>query len=173
MCVLAFAAHGVLPRSSVPSRVGRRIAACETTPEAKSGDEDKSDPFPSDASKESKPKFKPIRTVKSTASWSDAYFEPFGRKGPGSRPEWDLRPRSLRTDVEGPVLCDFCKGTGEQICSICSGNEYFGPDGKVTCPACEGKKKVPCSTCFGTLKQIELVSHSFNDCERDGDRGRR
>lgn len=104
-----------------------------------------------------KPDTSQRRGLKSNASWADVYVAPFDRKGPGSRPEWDLRPRSLRDVSEEEKVCPCCSGTGYHTCTICNGNQFM-IDGKfVTCEACHGKTKVPCSTCFGTLKQIELT----------------
>lgn len=105
-------------------------------------------------------KYQPIRSVKSTASWKNTYIEDFGTKGPGSRPDFDLRPMSLRTSnltEEEAKTCAYCHGSGVRQCSFCEGIEFI-VNGKVSpCPACAGQSEVTCSTCFGTAKQIELV----------------
>lgn len=105
-----------------------------------------------------KVKFKPIRTVKSSASWAYTFVDTFGAKGPGSRPLWDLRPASHRNKgVVETLPCDFCEGTGVQVCSFCEGNPWYEDGKEVSCPACGGEHHVTCSTCFGTGKQIELT----------------
>lgn len=101
---------------------------------------------------------KPIKTVRSSASWANVFLPEFGRKGPGSIPDWDLRPVSLRSKEEGKS-CDSCKGTGVMTCTFCSGLTHVCADGSVKpCPACNGKTQVTCCNCFGTTKQIEMVS---------------
>ncbi|CAN8070538.1 unnamed protein product [Agarophyton chilense] len=96
------------------------------------------------------------KTILSNASFSEEFLPEFGEKGPGSRPPWDLRPKSLKKDVENPDVCDGCRGTGLMTCSFCSGTSFHTEDGKaIACPACQGKK-VTCSVCFGTKKNIEL-----------------
>lgn len=104
-------------------------------------------------------KRKPLKTVKSNASWADNFFAEFGRKGPGSDPDWDLRPKSLRKVEEGKGICDSCRGTGAMTCTFCMGVDYYDYDGSLKkCPGCDGKKTVTCSVCFGSKKQVELVS---------------
>lgn len=104
-----------------------------------------------------KPK-KPERTIRSNASWGFEFYPGFKTKGPGSRPLWDLRPKSFQSDVEDSNVCDSCKGTGTMPCTICNGNAFFSEDGStVLCPGCKNKFQVTCSVCFGTKKQIELV----------------
>lgn len=103
---------------------------------------------------------KPMKTVRSSASWSDNFFPEFGRKGPGSRPDWDLRPKSLRIDDEDDKagICDNCKGTGVMVCSFCMGGDFHSmDDSMMKCPACASKKEVTCSVCFGSKKQVEMV----------------
>lgn len=115
-----------------------------------------------------KPK-KPQKTIRSNASWANVFHPEFGRKGPGSRPDWDLRPMSMRSEEEGKGICDSCKGTGLMTCTFCFGLDHVAPDGKVTpCPACGNKKRVTCSACFGSKKQIEMVSFFFGLCELTG-----
>lgn len=106
-----------------------------------------------------KPKSKkPIKTVRSNASWANVFLPLFGQKGPGSRPEFDLRPTSIRTDAENPEVCDCCKGCGTMKCSFCSGLTMYDPDGSERrCPACDNKFMVTCSVCFGNKTSIELV----------------
>lgn len=111
-------------------------------------------------SREDKPtRKKPQKTIHSSASWANEFLPEFGRKGPGSRPHWDLRPKSLRSDDEGAGVCDNCKGTGVMDCSICSGLISYDENGTaLMCGACKNKFQVTCSTCFGSKKQVELVS---------------
>ena len=102
---------------------------------------------------------KPIKTVKSSASWTETSYPPIGVKGPGSRPHWDLRPLSLKVGEEGVGVCDNCKGSGTMVCTFCNGAEFYNEDGSPTiCPACTGESTMTCSVCFGSKKQIELVS---------------
>lgn len=109
------------------------------------------------SSHSSKPK-KPKKSIKSTASWANVFLPEFGKKGPGSRPEMDLRPMSFRTD-EDKGICTACDGTGVMTCTFCNGLEVVSADGQVIdCPACGGEHTVTCSVCFGTGKQVELVS---------------
>ena len=111
---------------------------------------------------------KPKKTVRSNASWANNFLAEFGRKGPGSRPEWDLRPKSLRTEIrEDARICSNCDGTGLMTCSFCEGIEFIAADGSVIeCPACHGEHLVTCSACFGTGKQVELVRFSLSlTCE--------
>lgn len=114
---------------------------------------------------ESSPSPKPTRsrkkTIRSNATFKNEFLPEFGVKGPGSRPNWDLRPKSLRTDDENPDVCDACDGSGRTICSFCLGTDFQNADGSfTTCPACDGKHLVTCSACFGTKKNIELVSYA-------------
>lgn len=105
-----------------------------------------------------RPSSKPIKAIRSNASWANTFLPEFGRKGPGSRPDWDLRPTSLRSEEDGKGICDNCKGTGTMTCTFCSGLIHVTADGTVRpCPACNGQTTVTCSVCFGTLKQIEMV----------------
>lgn len=105
-----------------------------------------------------RPSSKPKKTVRSSASWANTFLPEFGRKGPGSRPDWDLRPMSLRSDQDGKGVCDNCKGSGFMTCTFCSGLIHVDADGSVEpCPACNGETRVTCSVCFGTKKQIEMV----------------
>lgn len=106
------------------------------------------------------------KTIRSNASWANDFFPGFGKKGPGSRPDWDLRPKSLRSKEEGSGICDSCKGTGLMTCSFCQGGDYFKSDGShMKCPACDSKKTITCSACFGSKKQVELVrfSHLYRE----------
>lgn len=140
-----------LPCSGV--RGNRRTAVCMTS---EGNNEDPGENPTSPQSNSSKPK----KTIRSSASWANEFFPGFGRKGPGSRPDWDLRPKSLRSKDEGAGVCDSCKGTGLMTCTFCQGSDFYRPDGAVLkCPACGGKSNVTCSACFGTSKQIELVSY--------------
>lgn len=130
----------------------RRSAVCMTS------EKTNEDPAQQPASSENQTS-KPKKTIRSNASWANEFFPGFERKGPGSRPDWDLRPKSLRSKDEGAGVCDSCKGTGVMICTFCQGSDFYKPDGSVQkCPACGGKSDVTCSACFGTAKQIELVS---------------
>lgn len=105
---------------------------------------------------------KPPAPFKSSATWSPDFFPGFGRKGVGSDPGWDLRPRSMRAKdaaKTSTITCDSCKGTGKMICTFCEGVTFKSIDGKeIPCPACGDESSVTCSACFGTGKQIELVS---------------
>lgn len=108
-----------------------------------------------------KPK-KPKKTIRTTATWANVFLPEFGRKGPGSRPDWDLRPMSVRTEEQGKGTCDSCKGTGMMTCSFCFGLDHVARDGTVApCPACGKQKRVTCSACFGSKKQIEMVCFSL------------
>lgn len=101
---------------------------------------------------------KPEKTIRSSASWANEFHPQFGRKGPGSRPHWDLRPKSLRSVDDGAGICDNCKGTGIMSCTICNGNVSYDENGcALTCGGCKNKFQVTCSTCFGSKKQVELV----------------
>lgn len=103
---------------------------------------------------------KPVKTIRTRATWSDDFFPEFGRKGPGSRPHWDLRPTSLRIEDEDKDagICDDCKGSGVMTCTFCMGGDFHSLDDSMRkCPACASKKQIACSTCYGTKKQIELV----------------
>lgn len=125
-------------------------------------------PTPSDRqnSQNSQPpkKSKPAKKIKSSATWANVFLPEFGSKGPGSRPQADLRPKSLRPKEEGQGICDNCKGTGLAVCSFCNGLDIYAADGSVTtCPACNGEKYVTCHVCFGTGKQIELVDNWWEE----------
>lgn len=111
---------------------------------------------------------KPEKTIRSNASWGNEFYPQFGRKGPGSRPHWDLRPKSLRSDDEGAGVCDDCKGTGIMDCSLCNGAPSYDENGSVLiCGACKNKFQVTCSTCFGSKKQVELVRFRSLYCRPD------
>ncbi|CDF39966.1 unnamed protein product [Chondrus crispus] len=133
-----------------PAPVKSRVCMAADKPDEKK---------PSGAGKP-KPGSRPKKTIKSTATWANVFLPQFGRKGPGSNPDWDLRPASLRKEEEGRGICDHCKGTGSTKCSFCSGLTHVGADGKVRpCPACDGNVTVMCSVCFGTKKQIEMTGN--------------
>ncbi|EME27645.1 uncharacterized protein Gasu_47900 [Galdieria sulphuraria] len=109
-------------------------------------------------SEESISKKKPESSSK--AGYFKTKVEPFYERGSGSRPIWDLRPVDLKrqTGVENSELCSQCNGTGETLCALCEGVDYYAKDGsgKVTCPACNDKKYVPCHFCYATGKAIQL-----------------
>lgn len=118
------------------------------------------------AAKESVPKVqaKPAKSLASTATWAQVFLPDFGRKGPGSRPNWDLRPKSLRTVEEGSGICDSCEGSGVMTCSFCLGTPFKNEHGVVEpCPACGGEVTVTCSACFGSSKQIEPVGNWWTE----------
>ncbi|KAK4531983.1 hypothetical protein CCYA_CCYA10G2840 [Cyanidiococcus yangmingshanensis] len=99
------------------------------------------------------------RTLRSSASWANVFLAPFGRKGAGSRPHLDLRPPTVQTRGTSDVItCPNCKGTGESICYICNGTNFFGTNGEVIlCPSCQGKGKRPCVHCYGKGQVAELT----------------
>lgn len=155
--LIAFLSATPLP---VRARTVTRAAVCMV-------DEPASDSQPesdlSSSNSENRPKKlervvkKRITTIRSTATWANVFLPEFGRKGPGSNPDWDLRPKSLRKPEEGAGVCDSCKGTGTMTCSFCNGNDFYDQEGHACkCPACESKKNITCSACFGSKKQIEL-----------------
>ncbi|GJQ14930.1 hypothetical protein GpartN1_g6721.t1 [Galdieria partita] len=96
----------------------------------------------------------------SKAGYLNTKVEPFYERGSGSRPIWDLRPVDLKSKagVENPEVCSQCNGTGETLCALCEGVNYYAKDGsgKVMCPACNDKKYVPCHFCYATGKAIQL-----------------
>lgn len=144
----AFVQPNALPRTHKPCRP----CVCMT-------DDSKPSEKPSTPPAKPRKARKPLKTVRSSATWADTFLPGFGRKGPGSRPDWDLRPKSLRNELkEQDKICDNCKGTGKMICSFCEGTLFTSADGAdMKCPACSGVQSVTCSACFGTLRQIELV----------------
>lgn len=97
--------------------------------------------------------------LESGATWQYDVFPGFKSKGSGSRPGFDLRPKSLKVGEENVDVCSSCKGTGIMTCTFCEGVNFNNVDGTLrNCPACKNKKDVTCCACFGTAKQIELVS---------------
>ncbi|PXF42346.1 hypothetical protein BWQ96_07935 [Gracilariopsis chorda] len=139
-----------IPLQSTRVRTSPSICMTEKPADESSQPKPESSPSPSPSTSRKK-------TVKSNASFKNEFLPEFGVKGPGSRPPWDLRPKSLRKEVENPEVCDCCRGTGIMTCSFCSGTDFQKADGSFSkCPACDGKKQVQCSVCFGTKKNIEL-----------------
>lgn len=139
----------------------KRVAAVHPTRAVRMC-ENKKDDTAVEAGKAAGPaKYQPIRTVKSSASWKNVYVDEFGSKGPGSRPDHDLRPiseRSTTTDSKDAAICASCAGTGTRLCSFCEGVEFIANGKPSKCPACNGVTTVTCSSCYGTAKQVELVS---------------
>mmetsp|Transcript_8541 Transcript_8541/g.15466 ORF Transcript_8541/g.15466 Transcript_8541/m.15466 type:complete len:151 (-) Transcript_8541:92-544(-) len=91
-----------------------------------------------------------------SAGFKEEFLSSVGVRGPGSRPKFDLRPKSKRP-VELQV-CDMCKGSGETFCSICEGTVNINVDGTVIpCPKCGGSNKVECGNCRQTGLLPELV----------------
>lgn len=105
------------------------------------------------------PKKGPRKIIRSTATWANVFLPDFGRKGPGSVPDFDLRPTSVKSEQEKTGICSSCKGTGIMRCTFCLGTEFIKENGEAErCPACDGKVDVTCGVCFGAKKEIELVS---------------
>jgi hypothetical protein len=138
---LSGAARAPLPaRAARPARpAGARMLADEEPPK----------PAPVRAT--------PVAPPKSSATWANEWLPEFPRKGAGSFIGWDLRPSMLKGKDGGAGVCDMCRGTGGNVCTICNGHDFMGPNGKVVCNGCKGKHTVECVTCYGSGKQLDIA----------------
>lgn len=147
---------------SVRATAHRRPHICMASEDGGSDNKAPQDP-PANAGGAAKEPKNPKKTIQSRATWNNTFLPIFGSKGPGSRPDWDLRPISLRKEDDNKAgICDNCKGSGVMVCSFCQGGKFHVMDDTmVKCPACSGQTEVVCSVCYGSKKQIELVRQHF------------